>query len=78
MSDFLKIQSLIQEGFSCLGMLNEAQSKCCLIKNRIENDSLNEDFDPSPEISQISADIDTYSNKLFLLKKELRSYGAIC
>jgi len=78
MSDFFKIQSLIQEGFSCLGMLNEAQSKCCLIKNKIENDFFNEDFDPSAEIDQISADIDTYSNKLFLLKKELKSYGAIC
>lgn len=78
MSDFLKIQSLIQEGLSCLGMLNEAQSKCCLIKNRIKNDSFNEDFDPSMQIDQISADIDTYSNKLFLLKKELKSYGAIC
>jgi hypothetical protein len=77
-SNFLKIQSLIQEGLSCLGMLNEAQSKCCLIKNRIKNDSFNEDFDPSMQIDQISADIDTYSNKLFLLKKELKSYGAIC
>lgn len=77
------IQGLIDQGYSYLGMINEAKSKCLILKDKIQSENLCEsDHDFSVELDkrlkQINQDIHKYSEKLMNICEQLRKNGALC
>lgn len=76
-------ESLINEGFACLGMINEAGIKCLILKQRINKKHKEGSFTKPlidgirSEISQIEQDISKYSRKLKLIHKKLGNNGTI-
>ena len=77
------IQGLIDKGFSYLGMINEAKSKCLILKDKIKRLDEKPEFleETTSEILcqmlQIRKDINKYSEKLMGISKALRENGAI-
>jgi hypothetical protein len=76
-----KLQALIDQGRSHIGMMSEARSKCLLLEEKI---NFFNDFDCpeeyfsyfSAQLMQIRDDINTYSEQLCTIREKLRSYGA--
>ena len=66
------IKSIVDEGFSCIGMISEARSKCLILKEIIMKKPV---FDIEQRISKINDDINKYSNRLLEVYKELQNYG---
>jgi hypothetical protein len=75
-SPFL-IQGLISEGYSYLGMISEAQSKCLILKEKAQRSDCDQNPDLHDSLAQINEDIDRYSVKLMNLCNKLRQNGAI-
>jgi hypothetical protein len=77
-----KVQLLIEKGCSCLGMINEARSKCLLLQNKMnffkENTDTFEDHFPflMDQIIQIRSDLNRYSEQLGIVREELKTHGA--
>lgn len=81
MDSQIKIKRLIRQGFSYLGMIDEARSRCVLLKQKFQKSQLtefaidsNDKFDA--EIGQIRMDLSKYSRKLKRIHKELEENGA--
>jgi uncharacterized protein YukE len=76
----IKIKRLIRQGFSYLGMIDEARSRCVLLKQKFQKNQSdflfesNDKFDA--EMGQIRMDLSKYSRKLKRIHKELEENGA--
>lgn len=78
-----EIQGLIDKGYSYIGMINEAKSKCLLLKEKMQSsECLDPICDPKSNLEerlkQIDKDIHKYSAKLMNVCQKLRENGALC
>lgn len=80
MPDLLKVKKLISKGFAYMGMINEAQMRAVLLRQKLALAKKNgidaaqiEDFQAKSR--QIRRDLDKYSDKILKIHKELDSYG---
>lgn len=72
------IQGLISEGYSYLGMINEAKSKCLILKEKASRyDLVDQANGLEDSIKQINQDIHKYSTKLMNICDKLRENGAL-
>ena len=78
MDSQIKIKRLIRQGFSYLGMIDEAKSRCLLLKQRFQKTEISHDSNAkfNAEIGQIRFDLSKYSRKLKRIHKELEENGA--
>lgn len=76
-----RIQRLVQQGKSYIGMIGEVKAKAALLKLRL-NDAESDNFDlesieidAGNKIVQMRADLAKYSHRLNCIYEELDSYG---
>lgn len=77
-----RIQELLDESSSYLGMIDEAKAKTCLLRARLqvfntkdEDEEIAFQEEIQCQIGQIRQDLAKYSKKLKQVHKELEDYG---